>query len=92
MLTAFDEFQKPCEALVEDGGLQPVDDRLPGLARGHESGAAQETQVVGHGRFAQGERPGDFSRRVVAFAEQIEDAPPRGIVQRPEKLVHEVFR
>ena len=91
MLTAFDEVQEPGEALVEDGGLQPVDDGLPNLARGDEPGAAQKSQVVGHRRLAERERVGDLSRRVVAFAEQVEDAPPRGIVQRSEKVVHLYF-
>ena len=88
LLTEFDKLHEPRQALVEDGGLQPVDDRLPDLARGDESGAAQQPQVVGHGRLAQRESVGDFSRRVVALAEQIEDAPPRRVVQRAEEVVH----
>ena len=80
------------EAFVEDGSLQPVDDRLPHLACRDEPGAAQESQVVGHRRFTEGESVSDFTRRVVAFAQQIEDAPPRGVIQGAEEVVHTTFR
>ena len=88
LFAAFDELEHPAEAFVEDGGFEPVTHGLAFLARGHEPGAAQQPQVMGHGRLAQVEGSGQFTGRMVALAEQIEDAPPRGIVQRAEEVVH----
>ena len=88
LFAAFDKSQAPSEALVENGGFEPVDDRLPDLARGDESRPAQQSQVVGHGRLAQGERGGQFAGGMVALAEQVEDVPARGIVQGAKKVVH----
>ncbi len=85
---AFDEVEHPAEAFIEHGGFEPVAHGLAFLTCGNESGAAQKSQVMGYGRLAQVERGGQFPGRVVAFAEQIEDAPTRGIVQRAEKKVH----
>ncbi len=48
--------------------------------------------MVGHRRLAQRERPGDLTRREVPLAEQIEDAPPRGIVERAKEMVHGTIR
>ena len=91
MFAAFDQGNEPGQAFVEHGGLQPVDDRLAGLARRNQARAPQQSQVVGDRRFAQRELCGDLTRRQVALAEQIEDAPPGGVVERAEEAVHGTF-
>ena len=88
LLATLNESQEPGDALVEDGGFEPINDRLAGLARRDEPRPAQETQVVGHRRFAEVERGGEFAGRVVALAEQIEDAAACRIVERAKKIVH----
>ena len=89
MFAAFDEIHEPTQALVENGGLQSVADRLTLLVRGNQPRLAQQRQMVRHRRLAQRERGGEFARRVVAFAEQIEQPPPGRVVERAEEDVHE---
>lgn len=88
MFAAFDQLQKPAQTFVEHGGLQAVTDRLAFLVRGNQPCLAQQPQVVRHRRLAQRERGGEFARRVVAFAEQIEQPPPGRVVERAEEDVH----
>ena len=91
MFAAFDEFHEPAQALVEHGGFQPVADRLAFLVRGNQPRLPQQRQVVRHRRLAQRERGGEFARRVVAFAEQVEQSPPGRVVERAEENVHEII-
>lgn len=92
MFAAFDEFHEPAQALVEHRGLQTVTDQLAFLVRGNQPCLPQQRQMVRHRRLAQRERGGEFARRVVAFAEQVEQSPPGRIVQRTKEDVHGMIR
>ncbi len=63
---------------------------LPSLFRDHQVRLAQQIKVIGNTRQTHDKVPADFAHRQLPFPQQLQNAPSRRIIQRPEKLRYHI--
>ncbi len=73
------------EHVVIIEGIEGLTTRAP---HAHETRAAQETQLMGHGRLGQAHKRRQITHTPFAVAERTNEADPRGIAQQLEHVGH----
>src|SRR5688572_3443601 len=76
------------DELLDDCGVDLVDDLLPLALRQDEAGFAKHSEVARHGRPARGEVFGDGAGGLRSFAEEPEDLAARRVAEGTERIVH----
>lgn len=83
------DLHQPAQYLLNDGGVERVDDILSFSFAQYQAGLSQQVEVMGNAGFGHVEVFGNFPGGQIPLSQQTENLPTRGISQCFKRVVQE---